>query len=283
MRTEFFKPTDMKSALDLLEKYKDTAVIVNGGSDIAGKIAEGVVKPAAVIYIADIKELQYITERDGKIAIGGAVTYAAMLSSPIIQKVPGLIEAVKHLASPPIRRIATAAGNLGTCAPSADCATMLVGLGAKVVLASAGGERTLAVEEFLVQSYKTALAPNELIKEIYFDAPKAGDGSGYIRLARRKSQDIGNVLISASLTVKDGVCTKAAIGLGALGPASMRATSVEEAIAGKKKEDALEYVRKNFPKEAKLRDDRFKQYKELVTCVAVERAVAMAWNNAQGV
>jgi len=283
MKTEFFKPTDIKSALELLEKYKDTAVIVNGGTDIVLKIAEGTLKPGATIYIADIKELKDITEREGKIVIGGAVTFAQMLESPIIQKVPGLVEAVRQLASPPIRRVATAAGNLGTCAPSADCSTMLIGLGAKVVLASANGARTVAVEELFVESYKTVIAPSELIREIYFDAPKTGDGSGYIRLARRKSQDIGNVLIGASLTVADGVCTKATIGLGALNATSVRAFSTEKAITGKNKEAALEYLRQNFPPEARLRDDRFKQYKELVTCTAVERAVAMAWNNAQGV
>ena len=283
MKTEFFKPTDIKSAIALLEKYKDAAVIVNGGSDIVQPIAEGKLEPEAVIYIAGIKELQSISEREGKIVIGGAVTYTQMLKSPIIQKVPGLIEAVRQLGSPPIRHVATAAGNLGTGAPSADCTTMLLGLGAKIVLVSAGGERTLAVEDFFVKTYKTAIAPNELIKEIYFDAPKPGDGSGYIRLARRKSQDIAKVLVSASLTVKGGVCQKAIIGLGALNATAVRGASIEAGITGKKREEALAYIRQNFPKEAGLRESRFKHYKELVTCAAVERAVAMAWNNAQGV
>jgi len=283
MKTEFYKPTNLKSALELLEKHKGTAVIVNGGSDIVQKISDGLVEPGAIIYVADVAELKSITERDGKIVIGGAVTYDAMLNNPLIQKVPGLVLAVRQLASPAIRRVATPAGNIGTCAPSADCTTMLVALGAKVVLASAGGEQEVAVEALFTGSYKTTIANNELIKEICFDAPKTGDGSGYIRLARRKAQDIGNVLVGASLTVKDGVCTKANIGLGALAPTSIRGADIEVAIVGKNKDAALEYVRKIFPKDAKLRDDRFKDYKELVTCTAVERAVAMAWNNAQGV
>lgn len=283
MNTEFFRPTDIRAAVALLEQYQQGAVIVNGGSDIVEKIAAGHVKPAAIIYIADIAELKGIEQRDGKIVLGGAVTYHEMLQSPVIQRLPGMMEAVRNLGSPAIRQVATAAGNLGTGAPSADCTTMLMGLSARIVVVSARGERTIPIEEFFVKTYKTVLAPDELIREIYFDAPQKGDSSGYIRLARRKSQDIGKVLISASLSVRDGVCTKAVIGFGALNATAVRGRSIEEAIVGKKKEEALSAIRAHFPKEAGLRQSRFKHYKELVTCTAIERAVAMAWNNAEGV
>ena len=282
MKPEFFKPADIKTTLDLLEQYKGEAVIVNGGTDIVEQITKGKIKAGAIIYIADIKELKGITERDGKIVIGGAVTCAEMQKSPVIQKVSGMVQAIIKFGSPPIREVATPAGNLGTGATSADCSTMLMGLEAKVVLVCAAGERTVAIEDFFLKAKKTVLQPNELIREICFNAPKQGDGSGFIRLARRKSQDIAKVLVSASLTVKDGVCAKAVIGLGALNATVVRGTSVENAITGKKKDAALEYIRSTFPKEAGLRQSRFKHYKELVTRTAVERAVAMAWNNAEG-
>ena len=60
MKTEFFKPTNVKEATALLEKYQDKAVIINGGSDIVEKISSGKIKPEAIIYIADIVELQKI-------------------------------------------------------------------------------------------------------------------------------------------------------------------------------------------------------------------------------
>ena len=279
MQTEFFKPIDMKSTLGLLKQYQEGAVIVNGGSDIVEKINKGGVTPAAIIYIADIQELKQISRREGKIVIGGAVTYAEMLKSPIVQQVLGLVEAVRQLGSPPIREVATAAGNLGTAAPSADCTTMLMSLDTKIVLVSEGKERIVDIDKFFVKSYKNVIEPDELIKEIYFDEPNAEMGSGYIRLARRKSQDIGKVLVGASLTVREGICKNAIIGLGALNATAVRAVSIEAAITGKNKDEALAYIQSNFPKEAGLRESRFKSYKERVTCVAIERAVTMAWNN----
>ncbi len=283
MKTDFFKPADIKEAVELLNQYQEKAVIVNGGSDIVEKLATGEKKPEVIIYIADIEEMKKITESEGKITIGGAVTYVEMLASPIIQRVKGLVEAVRQLGSPAIRQVATAAGNIGTGAPSADCTAMLMGLEAKVVVANVKGERVIPIENFFVSTFKTVLEPNDLIKEIYFSAPKEGFGTGYIRLARRKSQDIAKVIVSAALSVKDGICTEAAIGLGALNATAVRGTSVEEGIKGKKKEEVLSYIRENFPKEAGLRPSRFTHYKELVTCVAVERAVEMAWNNAEEV
>lgn len=282
MSTEFYKPTDLKTAVELLNKHQGNAVIVNGGTDIVIEINEGKRNPGVIVSVSDIKELKGISKRDGKIVIGGAVTYSEMLSSPVIKEIPGLFKAIGHLASPGIRQVATPAGNIGTAAPSADCTTMLMGLAAKIVAVCATGERVIPIEEFFVCSYKTVLKPNEIIKEIFFDAPQKNESSGYIRLARRKAQDIAKIIVSASLTVKDGVCTKAIIGFGALNPTAVRATSVEKAIVGKKKEEALAYVRENFPKEAGLRPSRFECYKRQVVPAAVERAVEMAWNNAEG-
>lgn len=283
MKTDFFKPANVNEAVSLLDRYQDKAVIVNGGSDIVEKIAGGRKKPEVIIYINDMDELKKITESEGKITIGGAVTYVQMLNSPIIQRVKGMVEAISQLGSPAIRQVATAAGNIGNGAPSADCTTMLMGLEAKVVVVNAAGERVVPIEEFFVSTYRTVLQPGDLIKEIYFMASKEGDGTGYYRIARRKAQDIGKVLVSVSLTVEKGICTRAAIGLGALNATAVRGTSIEAAMIGKNKEESLSYIRDNFPKEAGLRPSRFTHYKELVTCVAVERAVRMAWEDAEEV
>lgn len=283
METKFFTPTNLDKALELLDKYKDKAVIVNGGSDIIIDIVNKKVTPEVIIYLEGIKELKKVIKRGQKIVLGGAVTYLQIEQSPICQKITGLIESISHLGSPQIRAVATVAGNIGTAAPSADCNTMLMALKAKIVLVSARGERIVPIEEVFLETYKTAIQADEIIKEIYFTAPKENDGSGYYRAARRKAQDIGKVLVSANIHVENGICIDAAIGLGALNATVVRGTSIEKAIIGKNREQALEYVRNNFPIEAGLRASYFKHYKELVTNSVVERAIAMAWDDIEEV
>ena len=60
------------------------------------------------------------------------------------------MNAIAHLGSPSVRAVATPAGNVRTAAPAADCATMLMTLGADVVLVNSKGERTVSTEGFLL-------------------------------------------------------------------------------------------------------------------------------------
>lgn len=278
----YFKPKTVEEAIDLLDKYGKKAVVVNGGTDIVEKIANGRAVPEAVILMTDMAELKNIEVRDGLIHIGGAVTYNQMLAHPAIQAHKGLMIAVGAIGSAPVRVCATPAGNVGTAAPSADCTSMMMGMGAKIhVLSKAEGERVIPIEEFFVKTYVNVLKPEDLITEITIPAAKKGTGTGYVRLTRRKAQDIGKVLVSATISVEKGVCTKAMIGLGALNATAVRGYSVEEALVGKTKEEARAYCRSKLPKEAGLRASRYTHYKEQTTPVALERAVMMAWEEAE--
>ncbi|MBR5741421.1 MAG: FAD binding domain-containing protein [Firmicutes bacterium] len=280
-KSEFFKPASLKEAVELLDKYKENAVIINGGSDIAGRLGKCEINPDAIIFVADLPELKKIEEKDGKIAIGGSVTYVEMLANPLIRDIRGMMEAVSQLGSPPVRRVGTAAGNLVNAAPAADCATMLVAMGAEVVLASVNGERTVSTAEWYLGRGKTVCQPNEIVKEILVKKPGKGDGTGYIRLARRKSQDIAKVLIGVTVHVEGGKATSCICGFGALAATIIRAPHVEEAVVGKTKEEAMAWARATFPVDAKLRPSRFTHYKELVLQPALERAIEMAFNDAE--
>lgn len=278
--TDFFKPVELTQATELLEKYGDRAVIVNGGTDIVLEITRKKILPSAVIYVEGIEQLKGIRSEGDSIVIGGAVTYLEMQNSPICRRIKGLMAALSRLGSPPIRAVGTPAGNIATAAPSADCTTMLMALKAEITLSSRGGERVVAIEEFFTGRNETALKAHEIIKEIRFDAPQANYGTGYARAARRKAQDIGKALCGVSIRIEDNVCSEAAVSLGALNAICVRGKSIEKAIVGKNRAESIAYVKENFPVEAGLRESYFKHYKELVTSSIVARALEMAWKSA---
>ncbi|MBQ5950729.1 MAG: FAD binding domain-containing protein [Lachnospiraceae bacterium] len=281
--SEFFKPKTVKECIDLLDQYGSKAMIVNGGTDAVEKINTGKAQPEAVILMTEMKELKKITVKDGAVHVGGAVTYLQMLKNAEIKKNQGMMIAVGAIGSPPVRVMATPAGNVGTAAPSADCTTMLMGSDAKIhVVSKKEGERVIPIDKFFVKTYVNVLKPEDLITEVEFPAMQPGMGSGYVRLTRRKVQDIGKVLVSATIEVKRGRCTKAVIGLGALNATAVRAYSVEEALVGLSRKEAQEFCRSGLPKEAGLRPSRYTHYKEITTPVALERAVMMAWDQAEG-
>lgn len=277
---EFFRPEDLQQALSLLAEYREKAAVVNGGSDIVEDISKGKIKPDAIVSISGIRELGGIREDGGMLRIGGTVTYRQMLASDACQRFRGLIRAVSQVGSPAIRIVGTPAGNLGTAAPAADCATMLLALDAQVVLQCGEGQRTVPLTDFYYGRGKTQRRPDELIVSIDVPSLAPGEGTGYYRVVRRKAQDIGKILAGCRLTLENGAVREAKISLGALNACIVRACSLEEAVIGKTAAEALGYLKRTFPEEAGLRESYFREYKEQVTSSAVARAFALALEDA---
>lgn len=273
----FFSPRSLPEVLQILERYQDKAVIVNGGTDIVEKIAHGTVKPEAVVYIQNIDELKNITKNDGYVTIGGAVTYQAVLESPLCKQFAALMQSVVEIGSPPIRVVGTPAGNIGTAVPAADCNVAMMALNAEVVLASTAGERTVLFKDMFTGYCKTQLAGNEIIKEIMIPLLSSHTATAFVKLAKRKAQDISQVAAAARITVKDGICEEISVGLGAVSSTTVKAYSYEKLLLGKPVAEGIEAVKSTVPAEAVFRSPRNKAYKEAVTGVLTARAIQKAY------
>ncbi len=281
-KTEFFNPRTFKETIDILDSYKDEVIIINGGTDIVEKINDRKVNSNVLVYIQNVSELREIREEDNYVIIGGAVTYTNILESALCKKLPALIDAVEQVGSPAIRNVGTLAGNIGTAAPAPDGCIALLALEAEVVLSSKEKERQLNLTDVFVDKYKTVINSNEIIKEIRIPLSKLNRQSAYKRMARRKAQDIGKILVGVSLEVEDGICTEIRIALGALNTTPFRVHSLESMLTGLDIEEGLNRLSGVFPVEAKPRESRFKAYKEVVTSVILKRAIRTAWERIPG-
>ncbi len=279
---EYFSPKTLNEALALLDRYREKAVIVNGGTDIVEKIAHKTIEPEAIIYIQGIPELRTITEDKDFVRIGGAATYDDVQASPLCQQFAALRQAVAQIGSPAIRVMGTPAGNIGTAVPAADCNVALMALQAEIVLAGKRGERTVPVKDMFTGYCKTQLASDELIKEIRIPKLGAGTGTAFARLSKRKGQDISQVAAAVNLTLDGEICRAVSIGMGAISATTIRAYSLEKMLLGKKIEAGLADIKGVVPSEAMLRSPRNKAYKEEVISVVVGRAVRMASEDAAG-
>ena len=253
VRTEFYSPSSLVAALELLDQYRQQAVIVNGGTDVVEKIANGTIDPAAIIYIQGIAELKKIGESNGFVRIGGAVTYEEVLNSPLCSQFSALKQAVLEVGSPAIRVVGTPAGNIGTAVAAADCNVALMALDAEVVAASKQGERVIKLTDFVVGYRKTVLAANELIKEIRIPVvPGVNTASAFVKLSKRKAQDIAEVSAGVRLTVEGDVCRDIVVAMGSVSKMTVRAYSLEKVIAGKKVADGAAAIKGTVPAEVAL-------------------------------
>src|SRR5581483_277033 len=133
-----------------------------------------------------------------------------------------------------IRNRATMGGNLVTASPIGDSAPVLLALDAGVVLASANGERTVAIHRFFRDYRKTALRRGEILKTIVVPrgASKAGLNrkSAWFKISKRREMDISTV--AACFTVDldaNNVVRHARLAYGGVAKTPARALKTEDA------------------------------------------------------
>ncbi len=107
----------------------------------------------------------------------------------------------------------------------------MLALGASVVLKSSTGEREVPVGEFLVDTFQSSIASNELLTEIRVPAPATKAGGTYLKL-ERKVGDYATVAAAIYLELNDGSIGKAGIALTSVGLTNIKATAAEASLVG---------------------------------------------------
>lgn len=236
---EYLRPTTIPQAIALLQQYGDDAKILSGGQSLIPMMKLRLARPAYLIDINRIAGLSYIREEDGHLKIGGLTREAELEDSPIVHaKFPILIDTEHVIADPQVRNLATVAGNLAHGDPANDHPATMLSLGAKIVATGPKGERVIAVEDFFVSLFTTALQPNEIVTEIRIPLPPPRSGGAYFKL-ERKVGDFATAAVAAQVTLDaGGVCQQAGIGLTNVGPTPVKARKAEAFLRGKKLDDA---------------------------------------------
>ncbi|MGC8983334.1 MAG: FAD binding domain-containing protein [Desulfurococcaceae archaeon] len=228
---DYYEPKTLREALELLDKYGESAKILAGGTDLLVKMKVRLVEPRVVINVKKIPGLRYIVEDGDYVRIGALTTLRDLEKSDLVkERLPALYDAVKVMGSVQIRNMATIGGNLCNASPAADTAPPLLVHNARVVLASIYGERVVPLEEFFVGPGRTVMKPNEMLVEIL--AEKASRGSSSFKKVSRVAVDLAIASAAAYVEVEGGIIREARIALGSVAPKPIRARKTEELVKG---------------------------------------------------
>lgn len=232
-RFELSLPSTVPDCLAALSDGGEV-MMVAGGTDLLPQMKNGLVKPARVVDLSGVHDLQRLEiDGDGALHIGAAVTARVLELSPIVRDgFLGIAEGAGVIGSYQVRNLATIGGNVCNAAPSADVSPPLVAMDAVVVIAGPDGQRMLPISDFFQGVRRTALQPGELVVEFVIPAAAAGSGGTYLRHTPRRELDIAVVGVGTQLTIQDGRCTKARIALGAVAPVIVRASEAEASLEG---------------------------------------------------
>ena len=237
---EYLRPETIPEAIALLQEHGDDAKILSGGQSLIPLMKVRLARPEYLIDINRIAGLEYIKEEDGFLKIGGLTREADLEASDLIRsRYPIILDTAALIADPQVRNMATVGGNLAHGDPANDHPATMLALGAEIVAVGPRGERIIAVKDFFLSVFTTALEHDEILTEIRIPVPPAGSGGAYLKL-ERKVGDFATVGVAAQITLDGaGICRGAGIGLTNVGPTPIKAHRAEECLLGKPIDEAL--------------------------------------------
>jgi aerobic carbon-monoxide dehydrogenase medium subunit len=230
---DYHRPGSVDETLALLQQYGGDARVLAGGQSLIPAMRFRLARPAVLVDINRIGELSYVRETDGVLAIG-ALTRDAMLetSSLIGSRYPLLADTSAVVADPVVRQMGTVVGSLCHNDPAGDWGVTALAARAQIVIRGTGGERTVPIDEFLIDSFATAVADGELALEVRFLIPPARTSGSYQKI-ERKVGDFATSSAAAQLTLaEDGTIAAAGVAIGAAGPKATRVADAELLLHG---------------------------------------------------
>jgi CO/xanthine dehydrogenase FAD-binding subunit len=198
--------------------------IMAGGTIVMAQVNNGPVDASELVSLrrAGMSGIAF----DGPVArVGATTTFADISRSRRLEFLHG---AMRTLASPSVRNLATVGGNLFVRQPYGDFAVCLLALDATVEITGADGNRQAPVGDVLT----AGIAPHEVVTAVRFTVPAAGIWF-YHKAMRRKLNSAAIVAVAAVVEQAAGVVTAARIALGGVAPKPVRAVSAERALIGR--------------------------------------------------
>ena len=190
----------LDEALEALAEHGDDAKVIAGGQSLMPMLNIRLVRPAILVDISRLSELDYTKTNNKRFEIGGIVTQGHLAKGKALEGVvPLLAKALPHIGHFQTRNRGTVCGSLCHSDPSSEIPLCLATLGGSVVLKSKRRERTVEAADFQIDMLTTDCRADEIAVAASF--PTIDDSAGYAfnELSRRHG-DFAMVALAAVAT-----------------------------------------------------------------------------------
>lgn len=229
---DFFAPKTLEEATQILAEYREQARVLAGGTDLLLRLKRKQWTCEGIISLRNIAGLREIS-LNGEMRIGTLATLNDVIRSSVVRThLPVLASTAATMAGVQVRNLATVGGNICNASPAADMAPPLIALNARAIAVSLQGEREIALDEFFVGPGRSALGPDEILKEIRVPLLSDKATASYMKLEHRQAMDIAIAGVSVWARIANGVCEDVRIVLGAVAPTPMHAGAAERILRG---------------------------------------------------
>ena len=227
---KYARARSVGEALDLLDEFKDDALLLAGGQSLMPVLNMRLASPSLLIDINPISDLSGIALADGVLRIGAMTRHRDVSDSPLVRKhLPLISQAMHHVAHPAIQNRGTFGGSLATADPAAEMPACCVALGARILLQSKQGRRSVDATDFFRGIYETAREPDELLLGAEIPVPDPSWRPCFMEFSRRRG-DFAIAGIAAQAQVRGSRFAQMRIVLFGVESRPFRARAAEEAL-----------------------------------------------------
>jgi carbon-monoxide dehydrogenase medium subunit len=191
-------------------------------------------RPSVLVDIGAITGLRYLTRDNGTLTIGAMARDSDVERAPWIGEPRwGLVSDVSRVVADPIvRQSGTIVGSLCHNDPAGDWTAVALAARASVVVRGTAGDRTVPIDEFLVDSFTTSVAEGELAIEARIPVPGDRTSGAYLKI-ERKVGDFATAAAGVQLTLDErGTIRQAGVALSAAGATALRVAEAERVLVG---------------------------------------------------
>jgi len=230
---DYHRAESIENACELLSVYGDDAKVLAGGQSLIPMMNFRLARPQVLIDISNIGNRNRVDdEADGVRVLATSTQRFVEQSKSVRERLPVLLEAIKHIAHFQIRNKGTIGGSIVNADPASELPAMSLVLDAEYEIKSKGKQRTIPAEDFFITYMTTSLEPDEILSSILFKAPPKKSGWGFHEMARRS----GDFALAGSTAVigldSNGKCSHARISLFGVSPTPVRAKEAETMLLG---------------------------------------------------
>lgn len=232
---EYHAPRTVREALDVLAEVAPLdGRVLAGGQSLVPAMALRLARPAHLVDINGVKDLERLAVEAGELVVGACVRHAAF-HRPVVDGPLGrlLSQVAHHIAHLPIRTRGTFCGSLAHADPASEWCLVAVTLDARITARSVRGARTIAAADFFHGAMTTALEADELLAEARVPLLAPDVRFGFAEYSRRAG-DFAIAMALATYRLRNGVIAEPRVGIGGVEGTPRRIAQAEAALEGKR-------------------------------------------------
>ena len=231
---EYVRAHTTDEAFAALQQHGYEGRVLAGGQSLIPAMRYRLARPGVLVDINPIKELSYLREENGVLRIGATTRDAALEFAPWIKRYSLINDVSRVVADPVVRHMGTVVGSICHNDPAGDWTATSLASRATVVVRGVNGLREISIDDFLVDSYTTAVEEGEMALELKIPIPDAHTQGSYQKI-ERKVGDYATCAAAIQLSMNsDGTIRQAGIAITAAGPKAMRVNAAEAMLVGQK-------------------------------------------------